>query len=254
MKVIETVREFRKLRQEWRDREESVGFVPTMGALHAGHLSLLDFARKDNRRVVASIFVNPTQFNDAKDLETYPQPRAQDLALLEAAGLDAVFLPQPKEMYADNYRFEVSEKEFSQVLCGPRRPGHFTGVLTVVLKLFNITQPDRAYFGEKDYQQLRLIRDMSESLFLDTQVIGCPTLREADGLAMSSRNLRLTPEQRELAPVLYRILQSAPDVQTAAQEMTEAGFRVEYVEEHWGRRFVAAHLGSVRLIDNVELK
>jgi pantoate--beta-alanine ligase len=232
-----------------------VGFVPTMGALHDGHLSLIERAQAENDHVIVSVFVNPTQFNDPTDLEKYPRPIERDLELLRAAGVDVAFLPQPEEIYFDHYRFKVTENDFSKQLCGAHRPGHFDGVLTVVLKLFQLTRPDRAYFGEKDYQQLQLIKDMSAALFLDIDVIPCTTKRESDGLAMSSRNLRLTPEQREIAPKIYRVLRALSTQQTdasgARRELEAAGFRVDYVEKHFGRWFAAAYLGDVRLIDNV---
>lgn len=240
---------------EWRRSLNGarLSFVPTMGALHEGHMSLVARAREDGAQVIVSIFVNPTQFNDPKDLQRYPRPLEQDIAMLEAAGVSAVFLPHPQEIYSDGYRFEVREKALSQVLCGPRRPGHFEGVLTVVLKLFQMVRPDRAYFGEKDYQQLRLIQDMTKAFFMDVEVVPVETMREPDGLAMSSRNMLLTPENREKAPVMYRALKNAKDIPSAIAELEHVGFRVDYVEEHWGRRFAAAFLGDVRLIDNVAL-
>lgn len=249
MKIIESAAEFKAFSKQG----SSLGFVPTMGALHEGHMSLIARAQKENARTAVSIFVNPTQFNNPQDLEKYPRPMEKDLQMLRDAGVDAVFLPKADEIYADGYKFELREKEFSQVLCGPTRPGHFEGVLTIVMKLFNIVQPTKAYFGEKDYQQLRLIQDMAKTFFLDVEVVACPTLREADGLAMSSRNLLLTEEEREKAPLIYRLLSTAMTPKEIADELTLAGFKVDYVEEHWHRRFVAAFLGNVRLIDNVEL-
>jgi pantoate--beta-alanine ligase len=253
MKIWTTVEQLKSERATWRAPDETVGFVPTMGALHAGHLSLIERAAKECSKVVVSIFVNPTQFNDPKDLTNYPQPRERDLALLNASPTTALFLPLASEIYRDQYRFEVREKTTAPVLCDLARPGHFNGVLTVVLKLLNIVQPEKAYFGEKDFQQLQLIRDMTEALFLPTQVVPCPTVREVDGLAMSSRNALLTPEQRELAPALYKIIRTAQGAPQASRQLTAAGFRVDYVEEHWQRRFAAAFLGNVRLIDNVAL-
>ena len=250
MKRIESAVEMIAVR---RTLNGTVGFVPTMGALHEGHYSLIERARKGCETVVASIFVNPAQFNDPKDLEKYPRPLAEDLAGLERAGVDIVFLPQAQDMYADNYRFEVREKEFSKLLCGAHRPGHFEGVLTVVMKLFNLVRPDRAYFGEKDFQQLSLIKDMAEAFFMGVEIVPCPTLREADGLAMSSRNLRLSAKEREIAPRFPQVLKTAPSPQEAARELGRSGFRVDYVEDRLGRRFGAAFLGEVRLIDNVEI-
>lgn len=239
----------------WRlSLKGTVGFVPTMGALHAGHGSLVEAAKGREDFCVVSIFVNPTQFNDPNDLKNYPRPEADDLRALETWGADAVFLPSPREIYADQYRFKVTESEDSRVLCGAHRPGHFDGVLTIVLKLLNLVAPDRAYFGEKDFQQLRLITDMVKALCVPVEIVPCPTVREADGLAMSSRNVRLSARERELAIHLPKVLMTAPDVMSAWDELSRLGFKVDYVEERWGRRLAAAHLGSVRLIDNVDLK
>ena len=250
MNTIETVAGFK----DWRkQQDDDVGFVPTMGALHPGHAALISRARRESSSVAVSIFVNPTQFNDPKDLERYPRPLEKDLALLSSLGVDAVFLPNADEMYADKFRFDLSERELSNILCGPTRPGHFSGVLTVVMKLFQIVNPTRAYFGEKDFQQLRLIQDMAKAFFLDVDVIACPTIREQDGLAMSSRNALLSAADRERAPLLHRILTSSASAVAAADRLRENGFRVDYVEDHFGRRFAAAFLGSVRLIDNVVL-
>lgn len=247
MKVVKSVQQLRELQLK------NIGFVPTMGALHEGHLELIRIAKHTCSSVVVSIFVNPTQFNDPKDLERYPRPIEKDLELLQQEGVDAVFLPTADEMYADGYRFTLTENRDSKVLCGPKRPGHFEGVLTVVLKLLNAVNPSHAFFGEKDFQQLRLITEMARALFIPTVIVPCPTVRETDGLAMSSRNLLLTETERELAPRLYRILKSSATCQEAKAELEKSGFVVDYVEEHWGRRFAAAFLGKVRLIDNVAL-
>lgn len=252
MKVIESIAEFRDLRRaEWAGA--TVGFVPTMGALHDGHMSLVARARGENQKTAVSIFVNPTQFNDPKDFEKYPQTLASDLEKLKIAGVDGVFLPKASEIYSDGYRFELREKELASIMDGPKRPGHFEGVLTVVLKLFHIVEPTRAYFGEKDFQQMRLIQEMAKALFLDIDVMACETEREADGLAMSSRNALLSAKEREQAPLIYRVLKNAKSPADAARELSQAGFRVDYCEEHWGRRFAAAFLGNVRLVDNVKI-
>lgn len=232
---------------------KTIGFVPTMGALHAGHGSLVEASKRENDITVVSIFVNPTQFNNADDLKNYPRTEEADLRLLEEWGADYVCLPKYEELYSDNYRFQVTESEESKILCGAHRPGHFNGVLTVVLKLFNIVKPTRAYFGEKDFQQLRLISEMAQAFHLPLTVVSCPTVREADGLAMSSRNVRLTPAERERAATLPKILRTSQTASAAKAELEKAGFVVDYVEDHWNRRLAAAHLGKVRLIDNVEL-
>ncbi len=253
MKIIKSIDEMMTLRNQWEAAQKNVGFVPTMGALHAGHVSLIEAAQKNCTRVVVSLFVNPTQFNNSQDLDNYPQPLEQDLRILNEQNVDAVFLPQKEEIYHDDYRFELRDKTSENILCGAGRPGHFAGVLTIVLKLLNITTPHHAFFGEKDYQQLRLIQDMTKALFLKVKIVPCPTVRDVDGLAMSSRNLRLTPEQRALAPLIKKSLSSANGTEGVREALTKNGFTVEYVEEHWGRRFVAAQLGDVRLIDNVKI-
>lgn len=257
--MIEGTREMRVLRTVAKMREArcafdgSVGFVPTMGALHDGHKSLIVEALKHNDHCVVSIFVNPTQFNDPQDLNKYPRPEERDIELCKMWGVSTVFLPQAAEMYADNYSFSVTEKVVSRALCGPFRPGHFEGVLTVVLKLFNIVQPTRAYFGEKDFQQFKLIQRMAEALHLPVEVVGLPTVREADGLALSSRNVRLTPQDRERAAWIPRVLRESGDPKSALLELRRLGFKVEYVEDMWNRRFAAVFAGDVRLIDNVEI-
>jgi pantoate--beta-alanine ligase len=175
------------------------------------------------------------------------------LGLLEEAGVSAAFLPSEAQLYADGYSYKVIENKESFLLCGAHRPGHFDGVLTVVLKLLNLVQPHQAFFGEKDYQQLRLIQKMTENFFLPIEIKPVATVRETDGLALSSRNLRLTKSEREIAPELYKILKSNLPKAEAVLKLETLGFRVDYIEEYWGRRFAAAHLGGVRLIDNVEL-
>lgn len=243
----------RAWRQPLGENGKAVGLVPTMGALHAGHLALVGESLSRCNNTLVSIFVNPTQFDDPKDLAQYPRQLERDLAALEAAGVDAVFLPQAAEIFADDYRFRLSESRDSRLLCGAHRPGHFDGVLTVVLKLFNITTPTQAFFGEKDFQQLNLIRDMVSALHLPIEIVAVPTVRAADGLAMSSRNAHLSPAGRALAPLLHQQLNSAADCDAARLALEQAGFAVDYVEEHWGRRFAAVRLENVRLIDNVPL-
>jgi len=245
----------------WRDLRTTlagtVGFVPTMGALHSGHAMLLERSVRENDHTVLSIYVNPTQFNNPDDLDNYPCTLEADLALARSLGVSAVLLPRYQEMYADGYRFRVEEHGFSRELCGAHRPGHFTGVLTVVMKLLNLVRPDRAYFGEKDYQQLSLIRDMAASFFMPVTIVPVATVRDSDGLAMSSRNARLTPGARKLAPTFSRLLRtgkSDPDIIAA---LVAAGFRVDYVETRNGRRYGAVVMNcgdhEVRLIDNVDL-
>lgn len=242
--------------REWRDERRSgvtLGLVPTMGALHDGHLSLVRRSRAENTRTLVTIFVNPTQFDDGVDLARYPRTFDEDLARLAAEGVDYVLHPREAELYPDGYRYRVTESEASHVLEGAHRPGHFDGVLTVVMKLLHIASADRAYFGEKDWQQLALVEGMARAFFLPTAIVGCPIVREADGLAMSSRNRRLTPAERAQAPALHRILTSAATADDAARALRAAQFEVDYVADRDGRRLSAVRLGGVRLIDNVPL-
>ena len=224
-----------------------------MGALHAGHMSLLRRAKSENDIAVASIFVNPTQFNDPRDLKGYPRTLAGDIKKLEAEKTDFLLLPSARDMYPDAYRYRLTETAESTILCGAHRPGHFEGVLTVVMKLLNLVRADRAYFGEKDYQQFRLIRGMAEAFFVDTEIIPCPTLRETDGLAMSSRNLLLETDHRRLAPAMHKALRSKARPDEIKKQLAALGFKPDYVEERWGRRLAAAKIGKVRLIDNVKI-
>ena len=243
---------------EWLERRRAIvgrssGFVPTMGALHRGHASLVERCRGENEIVIASIFVNPTQFNDPKDLHQYPRTLEDDLAVLERLGADEVFVPDVSELYPHGYRFRVEEESVTQVMEGSRRPGCLQGVMTVVLKLLNLVRPDRVYFGEKDFQQLKLITDMVKDFFIPTGIVLCPTVREPSSLAESSRNMLLSPAARKNAAYLFRALTTAADPNEAKTILQSEGFAVDYVEEHWGRRFAAAFLEDVRLIDNVPL-
>ncbi|NNF89903.1 MAG: pantoate--beta-alanine ligase [Boseongicola sp.] len=212
MKVCRNISEFRAEIASFRAAGESVGLVTTMGALHAGHLALVERAKAENDRVVSTIFVNPTQFGQAADLEAYPRPEAEDLDLFRSAGVDAVLIPAVDEIYLPGDETIVETTRLANVFHGLVRPGHFRGVATVVTKLFNIAQPDRAYFGEKDYQQLQVIRRMVRDLHMPLEIVGVPTVREPDGLAMSSRNVRLSPAHRREATVLSRCLNRAEEV------------------------------------------
>lgn len=254
MKIVESVAELIELR---RARGPfTTGFVPTMGALHDGHLSLIARAGADNDQAWASIFVNPAQFNESADLASYPRPRDEDLAKLQAAGCDLAFLPRAQDLYPDGYHYRVIENDLSRRFCGAGRPGHFDGVLTVVLKLLMLVRPERAYFGEKDFQQFRLVEGMARAFFLDTEIVPCALLREPDGLAMSSRNRLLTRPERERAPAFHRLLAESVaggrSADEASSALARAGFEVEYVADHDGRRLAAVRLGQVRLIDNVD--
>ncbi|HEY1107939.1 MAG TPA: pantoate--beta-alanine ligase [Opitutaceae bacterium] len=248
--LCRTIAEWRALRTSpaWAGR--SVGLVPTMGALHEGHLELLKRARAENDRVVLSVFVNPTQFNDASDLAKYPRTLEADCALA-APYVDAVLAPSVDDFYPDGYKYRVTENDLSRRWEGAHRPGHFDGVLTIVLKLFNVVQADRAYFGEKDWQQLQLIAGMVRALMLPVEVVPCPTVREADGLAMSSRNRRLSPLGRAHAAAFSRALRTAPNATAAADALRGKSFEVDYVDDYQGVRLGAVRLEGVRLIDNV---
>ncbi|MBO5456273.1 MAG: pantoate--beta-alanine ligase [Muribaculaceae bacterium] len=277
MEIIRTVAELRTKLNEAREKG-SIGLVPTMGALHEGHLSLIQRARKENDTVVVSVFVNPTQFNNPTDLVTYPRTEEADVALLEKAGVDYAFIPTVEEIYPepDTRVFELGP--VAEVMEGAMRPGHFNGVAQIVSKLFDFTRPTRAYFGEKDFQQIAVIRRMVELEGFDLEIVDCPIKREADGLAMSSRNVRLTPEQRAIAPAIHRTLESsvcwAKDhtvEQTKRYVIDELNsmpqMQVEYYEivdaltmqpiSDWDQTkqavgCVTVFCGDVRLIDNIK--
>ena len=250
--VITDLQEWLSLRSEWAKSGATVGFVPTMGALHEGHASLLKRARKENDFVVLSIYVNPTQFNDPKDLVSYPSTLAHDTEIAARENVNVILTPTYQQIYPDLYRYRINENSLASTLEGAHRPGHFDGVLTVVMKLFNIVRPTRSYFGEKDHQQLELIRGMSQAFFMNIEIVGCPTVREKDGLAMSSRNVKLSPEARELAPSFALALREELDPTLARARLVREGFDVDYVEDIGRRRYGAVRVGGVRLIDNVE--
>lgn len=251
MKIIKTVEEFKEIRKTFGDK--SVGFVPTMGGLHNGHLSLMKRAIAENDISVASVYLNPTQFNDKKDLETYPANFADDCALLEKAGVDYLFAPTYPVMYPDDYAYMLTEKRFSKELCGAKRPGHFDGVLTVVMKLFNIVRPTRAYFGEKDFQQYKLLDGMVKAFFMDIELVPCPIVREDNGLAISSRNRKLSPAGLALAPKFHEILAGGGSEEEIAAKLEAAGFKVDYVTKKDDRLYAAVFLEEVRLIDNIAI-
>lgn len=279
MLILRTVDEVRQWTRAQRTAGRAVHFVPTMGYFHEGHLSLMRRAQADGGAVIVSIFVNPLQFGAGEDLDRYPRDFERDRQMAESVGVEAIFYPEVSEMYPAGYQTEVRVKELSKPLCGKSRPGHFEGVATVVLKLFNIVSPDRAYFGMKDYQQLRVIQQMTRDLNLPVEIVPCPIVREPDGLAMSSRNVYLTPEERAAATVLYRSLQWAQaQVDAGERDATRlrAGVyeriaaeplaRIDYVEavdaeslqpveriERPTLIAVAVFFGKARLIDNCVL-
>lgn len=278
MKLVKTIHELHAQLNELR-KQGTVGFVPTMGALHAGHLSLVENAMQENKVVVVSIFVNPTQFNDPKDLQRYPRDLEKDMKLLEPTGCHLVFAPEPEEIYpeTDTRKFDFGELE--TVMEGKHRPGHFNGVAQVVSKLFEIVKPDRAYFGQKDFQQLAVIKKLVKQLNLPVEVISCPIIREKSGLAMSSRNQLLTSEQRKNAALIQKTLKEAKKLsaEKSVQELTKwvtetinknPLLDVEYFEvvdaenlqpvKSWknsGTKVgcIATYCGKIRLIDNIIL-
>jgi len=276
MKVVETIADLKRLRHKL---PEPVGFVPTMGYLHEGHLVLVRRARAENSSVVASIFVNPTQFGPQEDFDKYPRNPKRDLAMLEKEGVDLVFMPSVAEMYPPQFDSWVEAGKVTERLEGATRPGHFRGVTTVVAKLFNIVQPDKAYFGQKDAQQLAVIKKMVADLNMNLEVVAVPTVREPDGLAMSSRNIYLNPEERKAAVVLYQALslaqklwsQGVKDAQTIRQQMTDLIQKqplanIEYASVADAETLdeldkvqppalvsLAVRIGKTRLIDNVVL-
>jgi pantoate--beta-alanine ligase len=277
VQCVRNIADVRSVLDEVRARGDFVGLVPTMGALHEGHLSLIRKAREENGFVVVSVFVNPTQFNASEDLRTYPRDLERDLALALDAGADLVFSPAAEEMYREDFSTWVEVGGLTEGLCGAARPGHFRGVCTVVTKLFNICRPDRAYFGQKDAQQLAVIRRMVRDLDMPIEIVACPIVREADGLAMSSRNARLSAEERGQAPILFRALSRAITLVENGERQPrrvrdeicavigEAGLaKIDYVEIVDAESLrpvetlrgscliaVAVWFGATRLIDNV---
>lgn len=280
LRVLSRIAEVRATVAEWRRAGESVGFVPTMGALHVGHISLVEASRRENHRTIVSIFVNPLQFDRKSDLDTYPRTFDADCAMLAEAGVDAVFAPQAFEMYPEGYATRIDQKGLPDHLCGATRPGHFSGVMTVVTKLFNIVAADRAYFGKKDYQQVMIVRRMARDLDMALEVRPMPIVREPDGLAMSSRNRLLLTGHRAAAPGLYRSLKAADaafrrgEIDSDRLRATVRGeierlpdARIDYVDivdpDLLAPRrgtivsgdvlAIAVFFGAVRLIDNIEL-
>lgn len=276
--ILRTRSELRMTVAKWKAAGETVAIVPTMGALHQGHLSLVEAARKKCDRVIVTIFVNPKQFNNPEDLKNYPRTEEADAQKLAPYNCDLVYVPDGTQMYPEGFSTTISVEGLTDCLCGAHRPGHFDGVSTVVAKLFLQTQADFAFFGEKDFQQLQVVRTMARDLDIPISVIGCPTIREPDGLAMSSRNLLLPEKARKIAPVLSREMKAIvaglaqgqvfEDLhRVAVAHLEAAGFTtVEYLEVRAtedlvsldqpskpARLFAAAHLDGVRLIDNLEI-
>lgn len=276
MDICYTIKDVRERVNAWKREGLTIGFVPTMGYLHEGHKSLMQAARANNDKVVVSVFVNPMQFGPNEDLESYPRDFEKDSALCESVGVDLIFHPEPEEMYADGFCSYVDMNGLTTELCGKSRPIHFRGVQTVVLKLFNIVKPDRAYFGQKDAQQLAVIKRMVKDLNVDTEIVGCPIVREADGLAKSSRNTYLNPDERKAALILSRSLKFGRELiengETDAKAVikaitdsinTEPLAKIDYVDvvdfdtitpvDKIGKSVlvaIAVYIGKTRLIDN----
>jgi pantoate--beta-alanine ligase len=276
---VRTVADLRRQIAVWRKRDERVGLVPTMGALHQGHIALVEAARTECARVVASIFVNPKQFAPTEDLGSYPRREVADLEMLRSASADLVFIPVVDEMYPPDFATLVRVDGLTEGLCGAHRAGHFDGVTTVVTKLLIQALPDIAYFGEKDYQQLMVVRRLARDLDLPVRIAGVPTVREPDGLALSSRNVYLSAEERRIAPNLVRVLRSvatalaiqpgavARELARGVRELREAGFEIDYLEigeeetlrpvtvsvAARSRVLAAVRLGKTRLIDNMPI-
>jgi pantoate--beta-alanine ligase len=275
--IVRTIHTLREQVAKWRKAGESIALVPTMGALHEGHLSLIALAKAKAERVVVSIFVNPTQFGPREDFKAYPRDEAGDLEKLGAAGVDIVFAPEAAEMYPEGFKTQLKIGDLTEGLCGASRPNHFNGVATVVAKLLMQCGPDVAIFGEKDYQQLMVVKQLARDLNIPVEIVGAPIMREADGLALSSRNVYLSPEQRKIAPLLHQTIsgvaadlaqgRGCDDAVVAARfKLDAAGFRVDYVAVRdpdtlkplvgpvkSARVLVAAYLGKTRLIDNVPM-
>ena len=280
IETVLSVADMRALVGQWRSTGHQVAFVPTMGALHEGHISLVNIAKKENMKVVVSIFVNPLQFGPNEDFSRYPRTLKDDIEKLQGAGAEAVFAPAAAEIYPDGFQTVVSNEKIAAGLCGRFRPGHFSGVLTVVAKLFNIVQADATFFGKKDYQQWRLIERMALDLQMPSKVIGCETVRESDGLAMSSRNRYMSTEERSQASLIYEGLTAAKQAWQSGERSSEKvmqkfsgiiakceKMRIQYAEivdkfslEPAGAKLadtnlvmiIAVLFGDVRLIDNLE--
>ncbi|MFC2947759.1 pantoate--beta-alanine ligase [Virgibacillus sediminis] len=276
MQMVSTIKEVKDLVKQWKSEDQTIGFVPTMGYLHEGHGSLISAARQDNSKVVVSIFVNPKQFGPTEDYDSYPHDLERDRSICENLGADLIFHPTPEEMYPNDFYTHVDMPILTEELCGLNRPGHFRGVCTVVNKLFNIVQPDHAYFGQKDAQQLAVIKQMVKDLSMNVEVIGCPIVREEDGLAKSSRNNYLSAEERKAARIVSKTIFMGENIvkegETDAQKLiaamkatieTEPMAKIEYVKAVDGLSMrqvsiikpqtlvaIAVYIGKTRLIDN----
>ena len=276
MRLVKTIKEVREIVKEWKKQGLSVGFVPTMGYLHEGHKSLIERSVKENDKTVVSIFVNPIQFGPNEDLASYPRDIIHDKNLVESVNADLIFNPEPEEMYGSHFTTLVNTKEVSENLCGAKRPVHFGGVCTVLTKLFNIVNPTRAYFGQKDAQQLAVVKRFVKDLDFDIEIIGCPIVRESDGLAKSSRNTYLNEEERKAALILYKSLKKGLETIKAGERNSKKiidiitksleseplaridyvsivdNLNIQYIDKIEGEILcaIAVYIGKTRLIDN----
>ena len=253
MQIIDNLDHWHTLRASL-DKSITLGFVPTMGNLHAGHRSLIKQSQQENKQTIVSIFINPSQFTNQEDFIHYPRTLEDDLKLLTDEGVHYCFLPTEQSLYPQGFRYQIQETELTERMEGKHRPGHFAGVLTIVMKLLNIVHPHQAYFGEKDYQQYLLIRDMAADFFLDVQITSCPTIRENTGLAYSSRNNRLSPIARRQAEQFAQLFHQGKTCVEIRKALENSGIKVDYIEDYNGRRFAAVYIGTIRLIDNYPKK
>ncbi len=249
-KII-NIKEWQEIRSKLSN-DMTIGFIPTMGAFHKGHLSLIQKSKEDNQITIVSIFVNPTQFNNIDDLKNYPKSFDHDLEKLNNLQTDYLLIPSIEDIYPDSYKYSVDENSFSKVLCGKKRDGHFKGVLTIVMKLLNIVRPTHSYFGDKDFQQLSLIKGMVDAFFLNVKIISIPTVREVSGLAMSSRNKLLSTKGQVQAAQIYKELSSDNNTDQIKTNLTQNNFTIDYIEEYKSRVYAAVFLEGIRLIDNVQ--
>ncbi|WP_151192926.1 pantoate--beta-alanine ligase [Cysteiniphilum sp. JM-1] len=252
MKIFNDIASWQTTRQQIAT-DKTLGVVMTMGALHKGHLSLIKQSQQDNDYTLVTIFVNPTQFNNQGDFDNYPNTWQQDVDLLTMEGVDFLLSPHKEMLYPDNYNYQINEKSLSQTLCGASRPGHFEGMLTIVMKLLNIARANNAYFGEKDYQQFQLIKGMADAFFIPTNIVSCPIIREEDELAFSSRNLRLDESARKKAGYFAQMIRQTHDIEQVKNALIANHITIDYLEDIDNRRFAAVIIDDVRLIDNFPL-
>ena len=251
--MTKLVSDIEEIQQFVKASSGSIGLVPSLGNFHLGHQSLFEKSIAQNKHTIVSIVCLPIVFNDQTDFKNYPRTLEADLKRVKAVGADRLFVPDNQALFPGPFTYRITESEFSNTLEGFKRPGHFDGALTVILKLLQLLKPDHLYLGEKDYQQLELVKGMCDAFYLPTKIISCPIVREADGLAYSSRNRQLTPQQRERAAEFPRLLKSKCLPSTITRKLTTLGFDVQYIKDYKNRRLGAVILDSIRLIDNVEL-